>query len=258
MLERLLSYLGYYLKVRNLHRVHSPFVFNLYSEQIVSQREYYCFKPIEFRRTQLLIDKRSLPDSDPGAGSNKLARNLTVADVAQKSLVDAHYGQLLFRLVGHFKPNIILELGTSLGIAATYMSKAHKAEVHTIEGRSDIAEIAKETFKKLKSNNVHLHVGLFDEVLPELLSTLKQVDFVYLDGNHQYDATLRYVKMLLPYLHEESVLIVDDIRWSNGMIQAWTQLQQMDEFHVSLDLLRMGILMKRSHQKKEHFVLYTR
>jgi predicted O-methyltransferase YrrM len=258
MLHRFLSYLSYFIHARNLHRVHSPFVFNLYSEHILAQREYYCFKAIEYRRTQLLADNRLLPEKDPGAGSNKPSGKLNVADVARNSLIDAHYGQLLFRLIGHFKPQIVVEFGTSLGIAASYFSKAHPAKVHTIEGRSDVAAIAKETFKKLKANNIQLHIGLFDDVLPGLLPSLHQVDFIYLDGNHQYEATMRYVKMLLPYMHDESVLIVDDIRWSKGMINAWNDLIQMEAFHVSIDLKRMGMLMKRSHQKKEHFTLYVR
>lgn len=258
MLQRLLSYIKYYLKVKNVHRIHSPFVFKLYSEHILVDRNYYCFKPIEARRNQLLNDQRSLPDADPGAGSTIPSKNLNVSDVARKSLVDTQYGQLLFRLVSHFQPKTVLELGTSLGISACYLSKANNAAVHTIEARADIAAIAKESFRLLQADNVILHQGLFDDILPNLLPILGKLDFVYLDGNHQFDATLRYVKMIQPFLHDESVLIVDDIRWSEGMIDAWEELCAMNDFHVSIDLLRMGILMKRAHQKKEHFILYAR
>jgi len=258
MIKRLFSYIKYYLKVKNLHRIHSPFVFKLYADHILADRNYYCFKAIEARRNQLLNDQRTLPDKDPGAGSNLNTKHLKVSDVAQKSLIDANYGQFLFRLATHFQPKNILELGTSLGISACYLSKANNAEVHTIEGRADIAEIAKESFRLLNADKVILHPGLFDDILPVLLPILGKLDFVYLDGNHQYDATLRYVRMILPFLHEESVLIVDDIRWSSGMINAWEELCAMNDFHVSMDFRQMGILMKRSHQKKEHFILYMR
>jgi len=258
MIKRLLSYIKYFLKAKNLHRIHSPFVFKLYAEHILAERNYYCFKAIETRRNHLLNDHRPLPDADPGAGSNLNSKKLKVSDVAKRSLTDARYAQLLFRLATHFQPKKVLELGTSLGITASYLSKAADTEIHTIEARADIAAIAKESFRLLKADKVMLHEGLFDTILPDLLPRLGKLDFVYLDGNHQYEATLRYVKMILPFLHDESVLIVDDIRWSTGMIQAWEELCAKSDFHVSIEFLQMGILMKRPHQKKEHFTLYSR
>jgi hypothetical protein len=65
---------------------------------------------------------------------------------------------------------------------------------------------------------------------------------------------MKYVKNLLPHMHNDTLLLLDDIRWSNSMIQAWKQLAKSDYFNVSIDLCRMGILTPRKQQSKQHFV----
>jgi hypothetical protein len=63
------------------------------------------------------------------------------------------------------------------------------------------------------------------------------------------------MEKLEAYSHNDTFFLLDDIRWSNSMFEAWNQLRQSDKFHVSIDLFRMGILVPRKQQQKEHFVL---
>jgi predicted O-methyltransferase YrrM len=256
MLRVLTSYFKYAIQVKNLHRVHSPFVYDLYEDCIKSKRNYYAFNRIEKCRTALLSDSRRISDPDPGAGNRK-GKSFKVKDIAAKSLIEPKGGRFLFELSKKLGCKNVLELGSSLGISASYLAAFDSnCKVQTIEGRPTIAEIAIETFISLNLKNIELHSGLFDEVLPKILSSKPSFDLVYLDGNHRLDATLRYVKQVIPYLHSNSVIIVDDIRWSDEMWQAWEKLQSMDEFHVCIDLLKMGILFTRPFQAKENFTLY--
>lgn len=97
--------------------------------------------------------------------------------IAANSLLSPKQGRILFRLVEHFQPKVILELGSSLGISALYLAKASQGVVHTIEGQESIAKIAKSVFNKGKVDTIQLHVGLFEDVLPDLLNSLKALTF---------------------------------------------------------------------------------
>ncbi len=255
MLARIAYYISYFILAKGLNRVHSPFVFSLYTEIILAHKQFYAFAPIEKIRARLLKSNQVISDLDPGAGSKKATSKKYIKSIAKNSLLPPWQGQLLFALTDYFKPSIILELGTSLGISALYLAKANNAQVHTIEGQTSIANIARQTIAEGKARNVVVHDGLFEEVLPSLLPKLQKIDLLYLDGNHTYEATLRYFNQLLPYLHNESVIIVDDIRWSKEMMTAWKTLITRDDIHVSIDLQKFGILFFRNTQVKEHFIL---
>jgi hypothetical protein len=55
--------------------------------------------------------------------------------------------------------------------------------------------------------------------------------------------------------HNDTIFILDDIRWSDDMFDAWNILRSSEKFNVSIDLFRMGILIPRKQQVKEHFIL---
>jgi hypothetical protein len=39
------------------------------------------------------------------------------------------------------------------------------------------------------------------------------------------------------------------------MFAAWNNIRESEDFSVSMDLFRMGIVLKRKQQRKEHFVV---
>ena len=140
--------------------MHSPFVFELIDEVLNDKRSFYAYENIEGLRQALLMDDRILQIEDLGAGSRTIKENTrTVATIAKSSLKPKKYSQLLFRIVDHYQPQTIIELGTSLGLTTAYLASAKTdAKVITMEGASSIANIAKENFSKLKLNNMmHYH-----------------------------------------------------------------------------------------------------
>jgi len=125
--------------------------------------------------------------------------------------------------------------------------------VITIEGCPQTAAVAGRNFKDLGIRNIELQVGNFDELLPDLIGTKPKLDFVYIDGNHRKDATLNYFNWCLPKVHENSLLIFDDIYWSEGMKEAWAQIKQHPEVTVTVDLFWIGLVFFKKGQAKEHF-----
>ncbi len=253
-----IKYLNYYAKSSNSkgHGMHSPFVFELIDEVLNDKRSFYAYENIEGLRQALLMDDRILQIEDLGAGSRTIKENTrTVATIAKSSLKPKKYSQLLFRIVDHYQPQTIIELGTSLGLTTAYLASAKTdAKVITMEGASSIANIAKENFSKLKLNNIDLKQGNFDDVLPVTLSSLSTVDLAFIDGNHRYQPTVNYFNQLLAKSNNYSILILDDIHWSKEMEQAWQYVQDHQAVTMTIDLFFIGIVLLRDEFKiKQHF-----
>ncbi|MDX5438574.1 MAG: class I SAM-dependent methyltransferase, partial [Pontibacter sp.] len=180
------DYLLYRMRAFKLHGVHSPFMFELYHHVLHHTGYFPAYDRVEELRDKLLEDERQLQVTDFGAGSRSINyKTRKVKDIARTSAKPAKYGQLLFRLVNHFQPETILELGTSLGLSTSYLAEARrKGHIYTFEGCPNIARVARENFKYLNLKNIQLIEGNLDETLQHQLSQIQRLDFAYLDGNH--------------------------------------------------------------------------
>jgi predicted O-methyltransferase YrrM len=238
--------------------MHSPFMFHLVLNVIYLKEEFYDFKNLSETRLQLSADETVLNITDFGAGSRVFKVNeRRVKDIVKHGISNEKYARLLFRLVNHFKPNTIVELGTSVGLTTMYLAAANKrAKVYTLEGSKEIAKFAKQQFKKNKFENIELVEGDFKDTFPILLNKLNNLDFAYIDGNHTKEATINYFMQLLPKCNENSVLIFDDINWSKGMQEAWQYIKTHEQVKLSIDLFFVGIvLFRKEQQQQEHFVV---
>lgn len=256
-LQLIYNYLIYRIKSVNEHGVHSPFVYDILLSTIYNKKNFYSYIQLEKLRNALSLSKGIVNCIDLGAGSKVNNSNTkSVQTILYTSSKPPKYAQLLFRLVNHFQPTTILELGTSFGISSGYMASANsKSKLITIEGCEEIANIAKANFQKLELKNVEQVVGNFDEVLPKVLKNIEQLDFVFFDGNHRKEPTLNYFSQCLEKANEKSVFIFDDIYWSAEMKEAWEEIKQNEKVTVTLDLFYMGIVFFRKEQVKEHFII---
>lgn len=253
----ILKYLKYYFKGFNKHHIHSPFVFELLTNVIGDTTPFYIYSPIEMLRSELMNSKETIQSGDYGTGSIKDGViEKKISDIARHSAKTAKYGQLLFRLVNHFQPQILLELGTSLGISALYQASPNKkANFITIEGCKETARIAKQNFKKINLENIQLVVGNFDTELPLVLKGLDRLDYVFFDGNHRKVPTLNYFEQCLPLVHDKTLFVFDDIHWSSEMEEAWEFIKNHPRVMVTIDLFFVGLVFFRKEQTKEHFII---
>lgn len=168
--------------------------------------------------------------------------------------------RFLFKIIREFKPKICLELGTGLGISSSYIGAALKINKYgkllTIEGSPARAHFSKIVLKKLLLNNVLVEVGWFKEVLDRILDDLKKIDFIFLDGNHEMNSTLYYFNKFLPYLSKDSIIVLDDIRWSKGMKKAWKIIKNDLRITYSIDMYEFGIIINtKKNLKRKNFNL---
>ncbi len=254
------KYLQYYFQAANSrgHGVHSPFVFNFIKNILRDKTRYEAYGLVAAVRTNLVGDSGTVTVEDFGAGSGyKNGRTRKISRIARHALKPPKYANLLFRMVRHFEPAIILELGTSLGTTTALMAlAAPRASIVTMEGAPDISSIAAANFRSLNITNIRQVTGNFDETLPALLTTMERVDFVFLDGNHRYEPTMRYFNSILPLIHGHTVIVLDDIHWSAEMEKAWHECRNNKAVTLSIDLFFIGILFFRSEfLVKQHFII---
>jgi predicted O-methyltransferase YrrM len=211
------KYLHYYFSASNSkgHGMHSPFVFDFIRNVLNNKNNYPSPGDIEQLRKTLLNDKRRIEIDDLGAGSRiSSSKQKTVSQLARTAVKPRKYAELLYRLVKHYQPENIVELGTSLGITTACMSRANPAaSIITIEGSKNVQQIANENFKKLNCENILSLHGNFDVVLPELISRLASpVSLAYIDGNHRYEPTIHYFKEFLQKADDDTIMIFDE-KW---------------------------------------------
>lgn len=254
------KYLRYYLTSSNGkgHGTHSPFIFDFITKVLNDKSNYTEYKKAEELRRQLLNDSRVFIIEDFGAGSAVLKQHeRSIKSIARNAAKSRKYGQLLFRIVKYYQPATILELGTSLGITTTYLSLASPAsKIVTMEGAKELAEIAKRNFRQLEISNIELVKGNFDDTLPDVLNRTSTIDFAFIDGNHRQIPTENYFHLLLPHLHNDSILVFDDIHWSKEMEQAWETIKRSPDVRCTIDLFFIGIVVfRKEFREKQHFTI---
>ncbi|MFL5772288.1 MAG: O-methyltransferase [Flavisolibacter sp.] len=208
-------------------------------------------------RRKMLSDKRSVIGMDYGAGSRKKNNEKSVSDIARSALKPKTYAELFYRMVKHYQPSTILELGTSLGITTAYLHSGNPdAQIFTIEGNKAIADIAKENFQKLEVGNTEVIIGNFNDVLPQLLQNNPVIDFAFIDGNHRFEPTLQYFHQLLECSHAQTILVFDDIHWSSEMEQAWKKIREHPRVVYTIDIFFLGFVFFREEFKvKQNFTI---
>jgi predicted O-methyltransferase YrrM len=240
------KYLHYYITASNRtgHGIHSPFVFDFVKNVLNDEQSYPAYQPIEKLRKKLLADSTFIEVEDFGAGSSVIkTKKRVVSAIAASSLKPRKYAQLLFRIVQYYKPETIIELGTSFGITTAYLASANEtAKVFTFEGSAAIASVAQQNFGTLQLQNVQLTEGDFEKTLPQMLTNLKTVNFAFVDGNHRKEPTVDYFHQLLKNAVNTTILVFDDIHWSTEMEQAWQTIKTHPAVTLTIDLFFIGIL----------------
>lgn len=236
------NYLRYYLSAKGKYKIQSPLAFEICQTLLEDRKKYYIFNELEALRETLKNDTSVVPVLDLGAGSVNSGGGAerVVGDIAKSALSPPFKCEWLFKLVLIFKPEGIIELGTCLGLSSLYMAMASKEPVlHTIEGSPSLHEIAKSNFQKFNAGNIKAYLGNFDVIFPGLLN--RNIEMVYVDGNHTKEATLRYYEMIRQANSEKMVIIFDDIYWSKGMTEAWEEIKKAAPY--SIDLYHLGIVI---------------
>jgi len=254
------KYLHYYFTAANGkgHGVHSPFVFDFIIHVLNDGSRYPDYDAIEGLRRRLRGDETLLEVEDLGAGSAwKETKQRSIGDITRRAAKAPKLGQLLYRIARYYQPKVMLELGTSLGFSAAYLSSGggEGSRLWTVEGSRRVAEVARKNLGVL-GLDVGVVDGNFDDVLPQLLGRIGPVDLAFVDGNHRREATLSYFEQLMDHARGRALFIFDDIHWSAGMEEAWGAITRDPRVSLTIDLFFVGIVFLRDEFKvKQNFTI---
>lgn len=247
------SYIRHFIRAKGPHGVHSPFVYNILTS--VSERpiDPAIAVSLQSLRERMFKDSRTLQKSDLGTGISGEIRIERIAKRSSQPLAHSLFIAWLARLV---ESSEIVELGTSLGIttAALAMMNAD-AHVMSIEGCENTADVARANMKSFNLSHVDIIHGEAMKVLNERLPELRSADFVFIDCNHTYNATMEYIRFFISLEHPNLTIVLDDIYWSKEMNRAWRAIIAEGAFDISIDFFHFGVLFRRQGKVRENFTL---
>ena len=256
MSYKVISYLKFLLKSTNKHGVHSPFIFDIIINCFNKKTDVNDYNQHLQYRKKLLRNKDLIAVTDFGAGSKIFKNNLRpINKIAKYAGLSKKRANLLINLVSYFKPKTTFEFGTSVGLATSAMHLGNpKSKIITLEGCPNTMNVAENQFNQFDFDGIKTIIGEFDSSL-NMLHLKSTLDFVYFDGNHQKEATLKYFEFCLQHINNNSVFIFDDIHWSKNMDEAWEEIKKHPKVKVTIDTYQWGIVFFRKEQVKEHFTI---
>lgn len=255
MIHQAKSYIRFLRRSKNKHGIHSPFVYDLTTKCFNDKTKYPEYKIFKKYRKALQSDSSTIEMKDFGQGSRIFKGNARkISEIARVAGLRKKRQKLLFRLCRYFKCSSILELGTSLGIGTIALASANpKHVVETVEGCENTLRTAQSYFNKFEIRNIATHNDLFFDFLNRLPQ--KTFDLVFIDGDHNGERTFQYFEKLVNFVHNDSVLIFDDIYWNPGMTQAWEKIIAHPKVTVSIDTFQWGFVFFRKEQRKQEFII---
>ncbi len=251
---RLKLYLSYYIKARTRYSIHSPFLHQFIAFVFDKERVYYDFQKLHQISEQIKLEEGILPDERFSRTHRQ--NGISLSGLYKKSGHDLSEYECLYRLALFLKPSSILELGACTGMSsmALYLGAKPKS-LKTLEGNQYLSAYCNNLFKNQGiSSAVCIHTE-FKEYLES--AHLKETELVFIDGHHQYAPTMSYTKLLIENSSDRSVIIMDDIHWSEEMYKAWNALKMHPQVHCSLETFRWGFLFKDSRISSGHYCLIS-
>lgn len=126
-------------------------------------------------------------------------------------------GMLLEMISKMVKPERILEIGTFMGYSAICLAKglSKTGELHTLEIRSEDANIARNYFSKsLYTKQIFLHEGNALDIIPTLNETW---DLIFIDADKvNY---INYYELTLPLLKKGGFILADNVLFHGEVLE---------------------------------------
>ncbi len=260
-LFQLKSYLHYLMTRKGKHQVHSPFVYDFITNALIqsSIETDDDFKLMERARKRNFTNKNVIETVDFGAASGRkkfTTYRIATHKLAKRRSNPSFINHFLYKVVKHYKPETMIELGTSVGLGSMALALGNpSAKLITLEGCASVASVAESNLNKFNLNHIELVIGSFENSLQTVLDQLDQVDLVFFDGNHRKKPTLAYFRQCLAKAHENSIFIFDDIHWSEEMEMAWEQIKKHEKVALTMDFYHLGLVFFQKGLPRQDFVL---
>jgi predicted O-methyltransferase YrrM len=210
---------------------------------------------IEARRAALAAEADASPLPTFEAGDGGFAMIESAASVGTASAIMSlppSWCAFAMRLIRELRPQACLELGTAFGISTSYQAAAlalnERGRLTTLEGSEAWAARAHETLDSLGLGDVEVTVGPIQSSLVPAVERLGVLDFVFIDAEHQEDATVGHFDVVAPAMREGAYLVLDDIDWPE-MQRAFTRIADDARVAATFRLGRLGVAVMAGERR---------
>ncbi|MCF8236593.1 MAG: class I SAM-dependent methyltransferase [Saprospiraceae bacterium] len=240
---KLIQLFTYYWQARTAYSMHSPLLYSFCREVLDDRRSFYAFEEIEIWRYHLLHESSELHVVDLGAGGqDALDQNRIVSSIAKTSLSPPWKCRYLFRMVLWWKPDLLLEFGTSLGVSTAYLAAASiHTPLITVDGSDSHLQLARKGWNKLGLDHIEEWNLSFQQAIQRIPWDQHGRILIYLDGDHRPARVLEILQTIQEKTRHPFLVIIDDIRWSDDMWAGWQEWRSAFQSGAWLDLYQVGI-----------------
>jgi predicted O-methyltransferase YrrM len=135
--------------------------------------------------------------------------------------VESQTSFLLYALVRHFRPSVIVETGVANGYSSFYLLNAiminNIGQLHSVDITNQVGEVLSEKEKG------HWHLHILDENDPHLsfqnlLLELPPIDFFLHDSDHSYQWVISELGSVWKKLSAGAIISADDVDYSYGFL----------------------------------------
>ncbi|MEI6312827.1 MAG: class I SAM-dependent methyltransferase [Bacteroidota bacterium] len=241
---------------KSIYKIHSPFLYDLVAHVLESKSHIDSVEKIEKLRNDLSSSTEKIVFE--GFGATVAAKTHPLNYVVKHISTPHRYGTWYYKVIEKFNYKQIVELGTCIGIGTMYLASNPQTNVVTFEANKACVDKAKELFELHSLANIEIIEGDIQDTLASYVIKAESIDMVLIDANHTYEATLHYFNQLMPKIHSKSLVVIDDIYWSEEMTRAWESLKNHPAVCLSLDFYRAGFLFfEHNRLEKEHFKVWV-
>lgn len=255
---RVRAYLRFWWKSTNQHGVHSPFVYQLVTQCFYDYKFYPAYDQLKAQRTHFLQHSELLVSSDFNVGEVCEGKYRDYREIVRTSAKGLNRTRLLNRLVRYLRLKCALEVGTSFGLVAAAMATQNEITIKSIQESPIMAEIARKNSAVWGLNQVEVYNTNLSQLINGLGAQKQHVfDLVYFNRRDRPETILDYFEQLLPFVHNESVFVLEDIHSTPEAEITWETIKKHPKVKVSIDTFKWGLIFLRREQVKEHFVIRT-
>jgi predicted O-methyltransferase YrrM len=155
------------------------------------------------------------------------------------------FGRFYAWLAAERRPAAIVEFGTAFGISGMYwlagLKRAGGGELLTFEPNAIWAEIARRNLARI-SPRFSLVLGTFEDNAAAALAG-KTVEMAFVDAIHTGAFVRRQLAILRRHLAPGSLVLFDDINFSDDMRACWAEIARQDGLAASASIGgRVGVV----------------
>ena len=158
-----------------------------------------------------------------GYGKNNRAGPNRDADEVRTGFM---MGNLFSNLVTQMQSEVIVEVGTAFGVSGMYFLSGieliGKGMLYTFDPNESWSDIARANLNKISDRYVQT-IDTFENTVDAVMKG-KVIDVAFIDAIHTSEFVESQLELILKYSHSGTILLFDDIRFSEDMHDCWIKI----------------------------------